>query len=153
MKKRGKEDIFTVLEGEDIIFEKKGGGGKNILFWVNIYPWLKDEEVKDEPANETEPAAAPAVTDSPSKKKKRKRDPNMPKQAQTAFFLFMGHVRADIKESNPDFSNPQIAKEASTRWKEMDEEAKKPFTDKAIENKLSYEQEMVEYKKTLADKH
>ena len=31
----GKGDIFTVLFGENIIFEK--GGGKNTLFWTNIH--------------------------------------------------------------------------------------------------------------------
>ena len=32
-----KGEIFAVLEGKNIIFEK-GEGSKNILFWANIHP-------------------------------------------------------------------------------------------------------------------
>ena len=36
-KKRGREEIFTVLGGEKISFWKKGGGGKNIKYLDNIH--------------------------------------------------------------------------------------------------------------------
>ena len=35
--KRGKEEIFTVLGGKNMIFKKKGGG-KNINYFENIHP-------------------------------------------------------------------------------------------------------------------
>ena len=37
-KKGGKEEIFTVLGGKNVIFEKKGGGGQNINYFDNIHP-------------------------------------------------------------------------------------------------------------------
>ena len=39
VEKRGKREHFPCTWGEYIIFEK--GGGKNILFWANIHPWLR----------------------------------------------------------------------------------------------------------------
>ena len=37
-KKGGKEEMFTVLGGKNMIFEKKGGA-KNINYFDNIHPW------------------------------------------------------------------------------------------------------------------
>ena len=34
----GKGEIFTRLEGKNIISETRGWG-KNILLWANIHPW------------------------------------------------------------------------------------------------------------------
>ena len=41
---------------------------------------------------------------------KKKRDPNMPKHAMTAFFCFMNTNRDRVKAANPDFTTPDIAK-------------------------------------------
>ena len=37
--KGGKEEIFIVLGGKNIILEKRVGGGKNINYLDNIHPW------------------------------------------------------------------------------------------------------------------
>ena len=40
-KKRGKEEIFTVLGRKKYDFRKKGGGGKNINYFDNIHTCLQ----------------------------------------------------------------------------------------------------------------
>ena len=44
----------------------------------------------------------------PMKKKKAKKDPNAPKRAQSAYFLFMNSNRERIKEENPDAAFGEI---------------------------------------------
>ena len=39
-----------------------------------------------------------------------KKDPNAPKRPMTAYFLFMGDKRAEVREKNPDFKIGDIAK-------------------------------------------
>ena len=40
--------------------------------------------------------------DGKTKKAKKIKDPNAPKRSMTAYFLFMGEKRAEVKKSNPD---------------------------------------------------
>ena len=39
-----------------------------------------------------------------------KKDPNAPKRPMSAYFLFMGDKRAEVREKNPDFKIGDIAK-------------------------------------------
>jgi len=81
-----------------------------------------------------------------TKKKKRRRDPNLPKQGLSAFFIFMSDNREKLKAANPDFGNPEIAKELSRRWKDLTEEEKEPYLTRQEEDKNRYNQEMAEYR-------
>ena len=71
------------------------------------------------------------------KKMKAVKDPNRPKQPSSAFFLYMNEARENIKAANPDFTNPELSKEASRRWNnEMSEEEKAPYVKRHDEAKL-----------------
>ena len=41
---------------------------------------------------------------------KKEKDPNAPKRPMSAYFLFMGDKRAEVREKNPDFKIGDIAK-------------------------------------------
>ena len=41
-------------------------------------------------------------------KKTKKKDPNAPERGQTNFMIFSSHVRAKVKEENPDATFGQI---------------------------------------------
>jgi len=110
----------------------------------NISDTIKDEPLSPMPQKTVSPAKQTS-----GKKQKKKRDPNLPKQAMSAFFLYMNSTRAEIKQSNPDMKNTEISTEAAKRWKEMTEEDKMPYTKMAELCKQKHEKEMVEYKQSL----
>eukprot|EP01061_Rhynchopus_euleeides_P046339 TRINITY_DN874_c0_g1_i1.p1 TRINITY_DN874_c0_g1~~TRINITY_DN874_c0_g1_i1.p1 ORF type:complete len:228 (+),score=150.90 TRINITY_DN874_c0_g1_i1:39-686(+) len=74
-----------------------------------------------------------------------KKDPNAPKKALSAYFLFANSVRQEIRDENPDFKMTEVTKEAGRRWGEMDDDDKQEFKDKAAELKEEYEEKMKEY--------
>jgi hypothetical protein len=60
--------------------------------------------------------------------KKRKKDPNAPKGASTAYILYSVDegVNAKLKEANPDMKMCDISKLKGVQWKALSEEEKKP---------------------------
>eukprot|EP00730_Choanoeca_flexa_P018873 TRINITY_DN9201_c0_g1_i2.p1 TRINITY_DN9201_c0_g1~~TRINITY_DN9201_c0_g1_i2.p1 ORF type:complete len:211 (+),score=81.21 TRINITY_DN9201_c0_g1_i2:47-679(+) len=85
-------------------------------------------------------------TGATSKKKAKKvKDPNAPKRPMSAFFVFSGERREKVKEENPDFAAKDVARRLGEEWAALDEEGKKPYTDKAAELKATYEIAKKEY--------
>lgn len=81
-----------------------------------------------------------------TKKKKRKKDPNAPKRPQTAFFLFSGEHREEVKKELPEGTRVgDIAKRLGVMWSELDDDEKKEYQEKAEEAKADYEKAMEEY--------
>ena len=56
--------------------------------------------------------------------KKKDRDPNKPKKPPTAYFLWLGENRNQIKEENPGIKITEIAKKAGELWRGLDSSAK-----------------------------
>ena len=79
------------------------------------------------------------------RKEKKVKDPNKPKRPQTAYFIYLGEHRAQIKEENPDAKVTEIAKIASENWKNVDEETRQYYIKKAEEAKEEYKRKMEEY--------
>ena len=69
---------------------------------------------------------------------RRKKDPNAPKRALTAFFWFCNDERPGIREANPGFSVVDVAKELGRRWGALDEASKAIYTAKAEKDKERY---------------
>ena len=70
--------------------------------------------------------ATPATTPK-GKKAKAAKDPNAPKKAPTAFFLFSALFREEQKDSLQGVKASEVAKLAGARWREIKE------TDDALE--------------------
>ena len=85
--------------------------------------------------------------DAGKKRGKKKKDPNAPKGAMTAYFLFANEQRDKIKESNPDASFSEIGKLLGKAYKEISEEDKKRYGVMAAEDKQRAKRELAEYKK------
>ena len=82
------------------------------------------------------------------KKKKKKKDPNAPKRPLSAYFLFMGKKRAEVKEQNANFSTAEVAKHLGAMWKSMSAEDRKEYDDEAAKLKAEYAVVKAEYDKT-----
>lgn len=78
------------------------------------------------------------------RKRKRVKDPNMPKRPLSAFFFFCEDERPKVRVSNPDWRVSEVAKELGRRWEGCT--ARPKFEQQAVRDKLRYEEEMKLYK-------
>jgi hypothetical protein len=78
---------------------------------------------------------------------KPSRDANKPKRPGTAFMLFMVDFRKEIAGKEPEGGVAALAKLGGERWRNMNEEEKKPYVEKQNECKQAYEAKMEEYRK------
>lgn len=76
-----------------------------------------------------------------SKAKKKTKLPGEPKKNMSAYFIWMQSERENIQKSNPGAGVADIAKIAGQLWKEVDDEAKAKWNEKAKEDKERYERE------------
>lgn len=82
------------------------------------------------------------------KKSKGDKDPNAPKRALSAYFLWFNASRESIKKKHPGLSLPEMAKKGGELWKGLSSDDKKEWEDKAKKAKDRYIKEMEEYKKS-----
>ena len=85
--------------------------------------------------------------DQQSKKKKRKeKDPNAPKKAPTAFFLFMKHFRAHCGDAIAGVKASEVAKLAGVRWQDIkDTEEAEVYHTEAAALKAAHVSELAKY--------
>nr|VZI47857.1 unnamed protein product [Spirometra erinaceieuropaei] len=77
-------------------------------------------------------------------KRKRTKDPGMPKRSWSAFFFFCDEYRPRIREAHPDWKVSEIAKELGKRWEGCTD--KSSYELRAQNDKLRYEEDMRKYK-------
>lgn len=117
---------------------------------------MKDAKVKRAPeaieAKEAKKRQQLAAKEQKAKKRqarkdrKAKKDPNKPKRAPTAFFLYLEEFRKDYKKQHPDVKGvAAVGKACGDKWKEMNEEEKAPFVAKAAQKRAEYEKALSTY--------
>ncbi|KAG0653758.1 High mobility group [Monosporozyma unispora] len=72
---------------------------------------------------------------------RRKKDPNAPKRALSAYMFFANENRDIIKSENPDVTFGQVGKLLGERWKALSPEDREPYDAKAKADKRRYESE------------
>jgi hypothetical protein len=77
---------------------------------------------------------------SPSPKK-----PSSPKRSLSSYIFFCNDKREEIKKNNPEMKTTEIMAEMGKLWKVLSDKKKKPYEDKAAEDKKRYEEEMKNY--------
>ncbi|THD27560.1 High mobility group protein DSP1 [Fasciola hepatica] len=81
---------------------------------------------------------------SESRTKKRKQDPDAPKKALSAFFLFCQDERPKVRSEHPEWKVGEIAKELGKRWEHCKNKSK--YESQAQVEKQRYEKAMAKYK-------
>ncbi|KAF5375419.1 hypothetical protein D9615_008010 [Tricholomella constricta] len=76
---------------------------------------------------------------------KAKKDPKAPKRALSAYMFFSQDWRERIKTENPDAGFGEVGKLLGAKWKELDDEEKKPYIDQAARDKTRAEEEKAAY--------
>ncbi|KIP01338.1 hypothetical protein PHLGIDRAFT_113118 [Phlebiopsis gigantea 11061_1 CR5-6] len=83
---------------------------------------------------------------------KAKKDKNAPKRALSAYMFFSQDWRERVKAENPDAGFGEIGKLLGTKWKELNEEEKKPYVQQAEKDRERADKEKKDYdKKKTAD--
>ncbi|KAF9480627.1 HMG-box, partial [Pholiota conissans] len=77
--------------------------------------------------------------------RKAKKDPNAPKRALSAYMFFSQDWRERIKNENPDAGFGEVGKLLGAKWKELDEDEKKPYIDQAAKDKERADEEKAAY--------
>ena len=55
------------------------------------------------------------------RKKRAKKDADAPKRPMSAYMLWLGEVREQLKQENPGISVTELSKVAGERWKQIDD--------------------------------
>lgn len=75
-----------------------------------------------------------------------KKDPNKPKGAKSAYNFFLQDQKVHMKgENGESLPLQEFSRSCADKWKKMSGEEKKPYTDKAGEDKTRYVKEMSSY--------
>ncbi|KAG2195773.1 hypothetical protein INT47_005750 [Mucor saturninus] len=85
--------------------------------------------------------------------KKKRRDPNAPKPPTSNFFLFTNSIRDAVDKEFPDATFAEKSKIYGARWQLLSEEERKPFTEKANEERDRYKELMATYEAERGENH
>lgn len=83
---------------------------------------------------------------------RRKKDPNAPKRALSAYMFFANENRDIVRAENPDVTFGQVGRILGERWKALSSEEKTPYEAKAEADKKRYESEKELYNATRSSK-
>ncbi|CAJ1937734.1 unnamed protein product [Cylindrotheca closterium] len=89
---------------------------------------------------------AMSVVSDLSNKSKKKKDPNAPKRALTAYNFFFTQNRESIKSKLPaESTNTELMSEIGRQWKALAESKKQKYNKMAEKDKVRYANEMAKY--------
>ncbi|KAI9593958.1 nonhistone chromosomal protein 6A [Syncephalis fuscata] len=83
----------------------------------------------------------PKDTAAAPRRNKRKKDPEKPKRALSAYMFFAIDQRDSVKERNPQAGFGEIGKLLGQEWKSLSDDKKKPYLEKASKDKERYNRE------------
>lgn len=75
---------------------------------------------------------------------KRKKDPNAPKRALSAFFFYCNEERPNVKAAHPEWGIGDISKTLGKKWAEISDKSK--YESMAEKDKVRYAKELERYK-------
>ncbi|EDQ85246.1 uncharacterized protein MONBRDRAFT_34324 [Monosiga brevicollis MX1] len=104
-----------------------------------------DEHDYDDQYNEEEEEVHEAPRQKRPRQKRAKKDPNKPKNAQSAYMFFSQKVRPQFSKDNPDKKMTDVSKLIGAAWREMSDAAKKPYEEMARRDKQRYQHQMATY--------
>jgi structure-specific recognition protein 1 len=88
-------------------------------------------------------------------KDQKPKDTNAPKRPLTSYILFCSDVRDEVRSAlgGEDATFGQIGAKMSSMWREMSDDDKQYYTEKAAEAKAEYAQVLAEYRDSAAYAH
>lgn len=79
--------------------------------------------------------------------KTKKKDPNSPKKPLSSFMFFCQQERQNIYSTDPLLKKKpaEVSKILGAKWKKLDEDNKKQYTDLAAQDKIRYKDQLNDY--------
>lgn len=81
------------------------------------------------------------------KGKKRKKDPERPKRATTAYLVFCDRHRKGVMRKNPELRSKQVTTELARLWQQVEARERSICQDVAAKDATRHKREMDEYNK------
>lgn len=111
-----------------------------------------DNPITTESTPTTTAADPPPAPRKPKRiRKKKPKDALAPKLPLSGYNFFMREIRPQVLERNPDANIQEITKKVALEWGVLTEELKRPYLQRADEEKRRYTREMGEYKQFKVD--
>jgi len=79
------------------------------------------------------------------KKVKKEKDKNAPKGALSAYFIFSGDQRKELKEKHPELTIGEMAKLIGSKWGALSDAEKATYEERSKQDKVRYTEEMQSY--------
>jgi IS30 family transposase len=116
--------------------------------WADMNPEVKQhyQQKAEEGRQKYDQEMAAYRQDNRFEDPKPKRDPTMPKQPLSSYFLFSQEERLKVKAENPSYSICECAKELGRRWAVVSPEAKQRFQQMAEQARQKYDQDMAAHR-------
>merc|ERR1711988_1365795 len=153
--KRGKSAyILFSIERREIVKEQLGPDAKVqeimkkvALDWRELpeeekKPW-EEKSVQDKARYDQELANYSGPLKIPNRRPKRLA--GAPKRGMSAFLMFSQVMRPQLRDEMPDKRNIEISKMLGEEWKELTDDDKKPWVQKADEDAIRYNEEKLKW--------
>ncbi|OWZ05077.1 hypothetical protein PHMEG_00022902 [Phytophthora megakarya] len=80
-----------------------------------------------------------------TKGSRKKKDPNAPKRALSAYFFFCNDIRSEVREENPNKKITEIATLLAEKWRALPDKKRIKYQKMHEEAKVKYQEEMDAY--------
>ncbi|KAI9905731.1 hypothetical protein PsorP6_013432 [Peronosclerospora sorghi] len=80
-----------------------------------------------------------------TKGSRKKKDPNAPKRALSAYFFFCNDIRQETRDENPNMKITEIAQLSAEKWRALPDKKRLKYQKMNEEAKAKYQQEMDAY--------
>jgi hypothetical protein len=80
-----------------------------------------------------------------TKSSRKKKDPNAPKRALSAYFFFCNEIREGVRAENPNKKITEIATLLAAKWRELPEKKRGKYQKMHEEAKIKYQSAMDDY--------
>ena len=110
----------------------------------------EDDDDDDDDDEEEEPVKAEAVVKAVKQKRgRKKKDPNAPPAALSAYAFFFRETQAKVKAQNPAAKFGDVSRSVAGMWEALSENEKSIYRDKSAEDHARHDSAMKTYKASL----
>ncbi|GMF46880.1 unnamed protein product [Phytophthora fragariaefolia] len=88
-----------------------------------------------------------------AKGSRKKKDPNAPKRALSAYFFFCNDIRQEVRDENPNKKITEIATLLAEKWRALPDKKRAKYQKMHEEAKVKYQQQMDVYNGAAAEEH
>ena len=109
--------------------------------WNNLKSKTKYETLSRQDRDRYKRQMVGFVPNPADKKKKRKRNPNLPKRAKSAYIYFIEANMDRIKRDNPQLKTTEVISQLAASWRRMNKNDKTKYESLAAKDKIRYQNE------------